>query len=118
MINKWKGIFEGLGFKVSKWRLPKGAKGTIYPAPYIVLQKNLDNVSWADNKPYKVCEEITAILVMSADDEESEKTVVDYLLGNCIGIKRDENLWDYDMNVHVRILTFADVEHYDPERSY
>lgn len=114
MLNKWQKKFEALGFTVSRWRMPKGSGKTIFPAPYVILQKNIEKIQYADNKAYAVRERIAAILVANADDEASEKKITDMLFSESIGFE-DANTWDYDLNVHVRVFTFTDTQKYSDD---
>lgn len=117
MLNKWEKFFNDLGFRVSRWRIPKGNGKAVVPAPYIVLQKDGFRAFMADDRPYKIQERVTAILVCSPDDDASEKKVCDALWEHGYDFSGDE-IYDYDMGVHVREFKFTDTVSYSDDMIY
>lgn len=116
-LNKWQEQLKTLGVPVSKWVIPKGKGKTVISPPYIVIGKNLDNISYADNKPYKLTLKISAMLVNDPEDEETEYRLSNFLWDSGINFESDEAYIAEDQ-VHVREYRWKDTVMYNPNTSY
>ena len=116
-LDKWVDMFSGIGFIVSKWVLPKGKGKELIPPPYIVLGKDLASVSYADNKPYHVTEEITAMLINELGDSRSEQAVSQYLWQNGYNFTSAEG-YDTAMEVHFREYKWTETVMYNEDTVY
>lgn len=114
MLNKWVSFFKDIGITASKWTLPKGSKKEIVPAPYVVLQKKVDKIIYADNEPYQIVVQIFIISVTEPDDEKTERLIESTLWDKGISFEPGEETYDSTMGAHIReflvyeSMTYAD----------
>lgn len=102
MLDKWVSFFSDIGITASKWTLPKGSRKEIVPAPYVVLQKEVKKITYADDKPYQIDVLIYIISVTDPDDEETEKLIETTLWGKGINFEPGDETYDSAMGAHIR----------------
>lgn len=102
LLDHWVKLLEDAGLRTSKWVLPTNGKGKISPAPYVVIQKSVDKITYSDDKPYTIDITVTLIAVMDVSDQITEKTIENLLWSENVGFEAGAETYDSTMNVHIR----------------